>query len=121
MLFVAISMIFFLTMFIALVFVVNASINGKGKWGLNLRSTDCPRCSAKVPRIREPKSIHQALWGGATCSVCGCEMDKWGKELNAINPKDTHKQIEEARTNFVTPFDEEGKTPVEKVFEENSK
>jgi len=48
-------------------------------------------------------------------------MDKWGKEINAGKIEIAQKQIRETQTNFVESFDEKGKTPVEKIFEENNK
>ncbi len=61
------------------------------------------------------------MWGGWTYSNCGCEMDKWGKEINAAKIEPAQKQIREAQVSFVESFDEKGKTPVEKIFEENNK
>ena len=48
----------------------------KGRWGINLERENCPDCGEPMPRIRRPRSIKQALWGGGTCPQCGCEMDK---------------------------------------------
>jgi len=62
---------------VAIVIGTNAK---KGKMGLNLSSVSCPRCGEKMPSVRIPKNLKQALWGGGTCEACGCEMDKWGKE-----------------------------------------
>ena len=41
----------------------------------------CPNCGTAVPQFRHPTSWRQALWGGWTCSDCGTEMDRKGKEL----------------------------------------
>jgi len=30
--------------------------------------------------IRRPKSASEMLWGGWTCTNCGCKVDKYGKE-----------------------------------------
>ena len=46
------------------------------RWGRNT----CPRCGAKQPLIRRPQNERQMLFGGGTCA-CGCEMDKYGKEI----------------------------------------
>ena len=87
-----------------------------------MRCVNCPKCKAEVPRIRTPNSIHQALFGGGNCPVCGCEMDKWGIEIsNTFESKDFPKQIEKVQEDFIKPFDEKGKTPVEKIFEENQR
>lgn len=40
----------------------------------------CPGCGASLPRFRIPASLRQALWGGQTCSVCGCEVDARGRQ-----------------------------------------
>ncbi len=101
--------------------IVVDSVKGKSDWGINLSLPNCPKCGKKVPAIRKPTSTHQAMWGGWTCSNCGCEMDKWGKEINTAEIETTEKQIREAQVSFVESFDEKGKTPVEKIFEENNK
>lgn len=54
----------------------------KANWGINLRRVSCPRCHALMPGVRKPSSTQQALWGGWTCEECGCEMDKWGREIS---------------------------------------
>lgn len=41
----------------------------------------CPKCGKEQPRVRRPKNLRQALWGGYTCESCGTEMDKFGKEI----------------------------------------
>lgn len=48
--------------------------------GVNDRG-GCPSCGTPVPRFRNPRSLHQALWGGWTCSNCGTEMDRYGREI----------------------------------------
>jgi DNA-directed RNA polymerase subunit RPC12/RpoP len=53
----------------------------KNKWGLNLRPISCPRCNTPLSMIRRPQNIRQTLWGGWTCSNCGTEVDKWGREV----------------------------------------
>jgi hypothetical protein len=51
-------------------------------WGVNLGPTKCPRCDKTQPRLRIPRNLRQASLGGWTC-VCGCEMDKWGRERSS--------------------------------------
>jgi hypothetical protein len=51
----------------------------KNRWGINTKPVNCPACGAPMPRVRRPKSLRRALWGGGTCGKCGCEMDKWGR------------------------------------------
>lgn len=56
----------------------------KTKWGINLRPPkECPRCGGAIGRVRSPRSAQQAFWGGWTCSSCGAELDKWGREASA--------------------------------------
>jgi hypothetical protein len=50
----------------------------RNRWGINPKPVNCPACGSAIPRVRQPKSLKQALWGGSTCEKCGCEMDKWG-------------------------------------------
>lgn len=53
----------------------------KNRWGINLDKITCPQCGASSSMFRKPQSIGQALWGGHTCSVCGSEVDKWGRQV----------------------------------------
>jgi disulfide bond formation protein DsbB len=55
----------------------------KNRWGINLDPVSCPSCNTQFPQIRQPQSTRQALWGGGTCSKCGTEVDKWGREVTA--------------------------------------
>ena len=54
----------------------------KNKWGINVKNISCPSCGNEFNKIRKPKSMRQALWGGSTCDKCGVEVDKWGKRVN---------------------------------------
>jgi len=65
---------------IGAVLVVGGTIR-KNRWGINLEQVDCPRCKQPMPQVRKPASVSQALWGGGTCQQCGCEVDKWGREI----------------------------------------
>lgn len=40
---------------------------------------ECPRCSARLPAIRMPRSLRQLLIGGWTCAGCKAEVTKWGE------------------------------------------
>lgn len=42
----------------------------------------CSKCHAEMPVVRMPKNMRQALWGGWTCSNCGCELDRKGREIS---------------------------------------
>jgi hypothetical protein len=61
--------------------VVIDTIRQKGRFGINVDLPNCPKCGRRVPAVRVPKSGRQFLWGGYTCSHCGTEVDKWGKEI----------------------------------------
>jgi len=54
-----------------------------GKMGIGLGKIKCPKCDNDLPVIRKPKNLRQMLWGGWTCPRCGCEVDKYGKEIHA--------------------------------------
>lgn len=60
-----------------------------GKMGINLGNVKCQNCNNDLPTIRKPKNLRQMLWGGWTCSRCGYEIDKYGKN---IYPKKTIEQ-----------------------------
>lgn len=121
-LFLAIVLLLFVSVSILLYKIVVDLVKGKrSDWGINLSLPNCPKCGKKVPIIRKPTSTYQAMWGGWTCSNCGCEMDKWGKEINISEIEATQQQIREGQVNIVESFDEKGNTPVEKIFEEKNK
>ena len=42
---------------------------------------DCPDCGIRLPMVRKPANWRQALWGGATCPRCGCEIDRFGRKV----------------------------------------
>jgi hypothetical protein len=63
-----------------LVVIAISTKSKKGKMGINTATVLCPKCGEKMPAVRAPRNLSQALWGGGTCLSCGCEMDKWGKE-----------------------------------------
>ena len=46
---------------------------------LGRRRIDCPKCGARQPTFRKPRSFRQAMLGGFTCANCGQEMDRRGK------------------------------------------
>ena len=53
----------------------------KGKnFGINLKRVTCPKCGLEQPNVKILKSWEEALFGGYTCSHCGCKMDKYGKK-----------------------------------------
>jgi hypothetical protein len=77
--------VFIITMSIvvfAALLVIYGTIT-KNRWGINFEPVNCPRCGHPMPKVRKPTSHTQALWGGGTCGSCGCEVDKWGREISA--------------------------------------
>jgi len=58
----------------------------KNKWGINWDPVSCPRCKTPLPRLREARSLQQAMWGGWTCQTCGAGVDKWGREIQPVAP-----------------------------------
>ncbi len=72
--------VIFLLLGVGLVLVIYGTIR-KNRWGINLEPVNCPRCKQPMPQVRKPMSLSQTLWGGGTCVRCGCEMDKWGREI----------------------------------------
>lgn len=76
--------VFFLLLFVGAVLVAHGTV-AKNRWGVNIeglkRGPQCPRCAAAMPRARVPKTFAQALWGGNACPMCGCDVDKWGREV----------------------------------------
>jgi len=118
---------FFIFSVIILVFCIGLILlAGKSsitsKWGINPFRVNCPKCTNRMPIVRNPTSTHQALWGGWTCAFCGCEMDKYGKEISIdVENKLSSKQLEQSKMKSIKSFDEKGKTPLERIFEENDK
>jgi len=66
---------------IGMVLVVYGTF-AKNRWGMNFNPVPCPRCGKPLPRTRTPANLQQALWGGGTCSGCGANVDKWGREVD---------------------------------------
>ena len=111
------AIIFFTIIMILCTFIIFDTIRGKGKLGINPWTTFCPNCGQKAPTVRTPTSIHQALFGGWTCSACGFEMDKWGEEVISKNKiTSQHKQIYAKETDFIKPSEETEKTHFERIF-----
>lgn len=61
------------------VLLVSVGTVRRNHWGINFERVNCPACGSPMPRVRQPKSQRQALWGDWTCAKCGCEVDKWGR------------------------------------------
>jgi hypothetical protein len=75
--------ILILVVLVAGFFFILAQTKAKGRWGLSFSRRPCPRCGTLPPMIRKPTSKEEVLWGGWTCSNCGCRVDKYGRERPA--------------------------------------
>jgi hypothetical protein len=69
-----------LVLMTAAAFVIHGTVT-KNRFGVNLSPSECPRCHTVMPSVRAPQSWRQALWGGWSCPHCGCQVDKWGREI----------------------------------------
>jgi len=45
------------------------------------RRRTCPACGQRLPVIRRPASLREAVQGGWTCSGCGTAVDRQGRSL----------------------------------------
>jgi hypothetical protein len=121
------TFIFILFLFILLGLVVGAfffkiitqTLKKEGDLSINFGAVICPNCQKKTTLIRPP-TINNIPWGGGICSFCGCQMDKWGnKILEKNNYEEQRGQLENKQEIPLTNFSESGKTPLERVFDEN--
>ena len=46
-----------------------------------IKRVKCPDCGEHLPHFRKPANLKQALWGGYTCPICGCEVDRRGRKI----------------------------------------
>ncbi len=67
-----------LAFFVMFALMVVGTIQKRGRWGIPLKKSVCPRCGKPPPTIRMPKNARMALWGGWVCADCNLELDKWG-------------------------------------------
>ena len=51
-----------------------------------MKPKPCPECGTPPPKVRKPANRRQMLWGGWTCSNCGCELDRRGRKINPSLP-----------------------------------
>jgi hypothetical protein len=78
--------------------VIRDTIRGRGKWGIVLSPpSECPECGEPLPLVRVPTSSRQAMWGGWTCTYCGCELDKYGKVISGPTHAEALDEDEPAR------------------------
>lgn len=47
------------------------------------QAVHCARCNAELPVVRRPANFRQAMLGGFTCSQCGADLDRQGRERKA--------------------------------------
>ena len=43
------------------------------------RERSCASCGQPLGRLRSPRSVHEALWGGWTCPDCGAQLNRKGE------------------------------------------
>jgi len=110
--------VFILCMVVSL-FIARIAVGSirESKWGINIYPVNCPKCSENMPRFRSPKSFRELMWGGWNCPKCGCRMNQWGKEILS-DEKGGTKQLGQTMLPQISSFDEKGKTPVERMFED---
>jgi hypothetical protein len=81
----------------------------KNNWGINLHPVSCPICKTPLPRLYESRSLHQAMWGGWTCPVCGAGVDKWGREVppnappTVVRPEDEMRGVIRRKLALIAP------------------
>ena len=72
---------FFLAISVAAAMWIALVIYGSTR-GKHLPTPSCPECGWELRVIRKPTTIKQVIWGGWTCPVCGCQIDKWGMQIS---------------------------------------
>jgi len=55
--------------------------NNQNKWDINLDKVECPECGSKQPALRIAKNLEQLMFGGWSCEICSCKMDKHGNKI----------------------------------------
>jgi hypothetical protein len=86
--------------------------------GFHFGNIYCPKCNEAVPQTRKPRSVRQELYGGWTCASCGTEMDKLGTDITDTDSMKSGRGGKRRRS-FDTPFDNTGRSPVERLFQES--
>jgi len=85
----------------------------------------CPDCGQPQPGLRRPNSLRQTLVGGWSCVNCGCEMDKSGQKIEAAGaagpPLSDANHEQEWSAGTIVSFDDQGRSPLERLFEEENK
>ena len=71
----------FIIWFVMGVLIIHGTLK-KTRWGINLEPPPCPQCGTPSSGIRIARSMRQFMWGGRTCPKCGCEIDKWGRDIS---------------------------------------
>ena len=100
--------------------VVTQTVNKSGELWVNLEPIICPQCGENIELSRPPTLQKEPTWGGGACPYCGCEMDKWGNVVLQLTEQEKiAKQLEALKITPINTFDKDGKTPLERVFEEN--
>jgi hypothetical protein len=72
--------IFFVFVFPAAVgWFIHHQTRTKGRFGIGPFKVDCPVCTTPQPFFRKPGSMQELMFGGYTCTHCGCAIDKYGR------------------------------------------
>lgn len=48
-------------------------------FAMSRKPVKCPACGREQPKMRAPRTMDQAMWGGYTCEGCGANLDARGR------------------------------------------
>lgn len=116
-------MIFLLSIFVLMLiggYVLFITLKGKGELDLGFTQPRCPNCGFEVPvegdHQNHRKSGFTLSW---TCPVCNQTTDAWGRITANKRPRPLPEPDESSRPiDFGKLHDEHGKTPVERLLED---
>ncbi|NDJ54428.1 MAG: hypothetical protein GYB68_15265 [Chloroflexi bacterium] len=66
---------------ITLALTIRDTLEGEGRWALNLKAVQCPRCGLARPITQLPRSPRQIITGERRCRRCNQLMDRQGRAL----------------------------------------
>jgi len=103
---------------VIMAFVIIDSMRRKGDFSLN--NNDKPACSKCGFNIPFEDENPRTRW---KCPVCGEKVGFWGTDVQATTPKAELPELKEERSiqDFKNPLDEKGRTPVERVLDDQEK
>lgn len=103
-----------------LTFVVVDTLRKKGEFGINLHPLACPKCNYRVLQDKIRSASDFGSLGHWECPICGSKTNQWGEVLSdTIIAESIPKQLDSPRPDFSNPFDKKGRTPVDRIFQEN--